>query len=60
MNIELNEMKQCLAQGYPFVFGIKLFESFNDAAKNGVIPKPGPSDITRGEHGRSAIIVYPY
>jgi hypothetical protein len=48
----LNEMKTCLAQGYPFVFGIRLFESFNDAAKKGVVPKPGPTDKSRGSHAR--------
>ncbi|HEV2390533.1 MAG TPA: C1 family peptidase, partial [Nitrososphaerales archaeon] len=25
---ELNELKSCLASGYPFVFGFKVFESF--------------------------------
>jgi hypothetical protein len=52
LTLGLNEMKTCLAQGYPFVFGIRLFESFNEAAKRGVVPKPGPMDTARGSHGR--------
>ncbi|CAF1322620.1 unnamed protein product [Didymodactylos carnosus] len=31
VDTELNAMKACLAQGYPFVFGIQLFESFGQA-----------------------------
>ncbi|CAF1234128.1 unnamed protein product [Didymodactylos carnosus] len=31
VDTELNAMKACLAQGYPFVFGIQLFESFSQA-----------------------------
>jgi hypothetical protein len=50
-------MKTCLAQGYPFVFGVRLFESFNEAAKRGVIPKPGPTETARGEHGQFVIII---
>ncbi len=56
MDVDLNEMKTCLAQGFPFAFGVKLFESFNDAAKNGVVPKPGSADTARGSHGKSVII----
>lgn len=25
VNIDLNEMKLCLAQGFPFAFGLKLY-----------------------------------
>jgi hypothetical protein len=57
VNIDLNEMKTCLAQGFPFAFGVKLFESFNDAAKSGVVPEPGPTDQTRGSNGRFDFII---
>jgi C1A family cysteine protease len=42
----LNQMKGCLAHGYPFVFGFSVYESFeSDAvARTGVVPMP---DIAR-------------
>ena len=57
VQINLNEMKTCLAQGYPFVFGVRLFESFTEAARKGVIPKSAPTEAARGEHGRFVIII---
>lgn len=52
VDIDLNEMKSCLAQGYPFVFGLKLFKSFNQAAKKGIVPMPKRGDQGRESHGR--------
>jgi C1A family cysteine protease len=38
----LNQMKGCLAHGYPFVFGFSVYESFEseDVARTGVVPMP--------------------
>ena len=52
LNINLNEMKSCLAQGFPFAFGLKLYTSFDQAAKGGVVPMPNQWDIGRQSHGR--------
>ena len=52
VDIDLDEMKSCLAQGYPFVFGLKLFKSFNQAAKKGIVPMPKQGDQGRQSHGR--------
>lgn len=52
VNIDLNEMKSCLAQGFPFAFGLRLYQSFNKAAKSGVVPMPDASESERSEHGR--------
>ena len=57
MDVDLNEMKTCLAQGYPFAFGVRLYESFNDAAESGVVPKPGPEDTAQGTIGMSVIVL---
>lgn len=46
----LFEMKACLAQGLPFAFGITLFESFDQAKKKGVVPKPGLHEPFRKKH----------
>ena len=60
INIDLNEMKTCLAQGYPFAFGLKLYKSFDDAVDTGVVPIPNVSDGGRQSDGRStfSIIIF--
>lgn len=46
MTHNLDELRSCLASGYPFVFGIKVFTSFQGAA----VKKTGKLDMpTKGE-----------
>ena len=52
VNVELNEMKSCLAQGFPIAFGLKLFSSFDKAAQTGVVPMPNAGDGGRQSDGR--------
>ena len=40
IDVDLHEMRSCLAQGFPFVFALRLFASFERAAKNGVVVVP--------------------
>ncbi len=56
VKINLNEMKSCLAQGFPFVFGLELYKSFDKAAKNGIVPMPKPIDKSRDSDGRYDLI----
>ena len=51
LNIELNELKSCLAQGFPFAFGLTLFGSFDRAAATGIVPMPAADDTSRTSHG---------
>ena len=53
VDINLHEMKSCLAQGFPFAFGLCLYRSFDKAAKRGVVPMPNDDEQGRGQHGRS-------
>jgi C1A family cysteine protease len=48
----LNQMKGCLAAGFPFVFGFTVYESFEsqEVAKTGVAPMPSPSEEVLGGH----------
>ena len=48
----LNQMKGCLASGFPFVFGFSVYESFESAAvaKTGIVPMPGPKEKQLGGH----------
>lgn len=44
--LDLNEMRTCLAQGFPFVFGFSVYESFESArvARTGVLDMPKPRE----------------
>ena len=48
----LGSMKGCLAQGYPFVFGFTVYESFEsqEVAQTGVVPMPQPKEAALGGH----------
>src|SRR5258707_2332431 len=52
VNRDLQHMKSCLAEGYPFVFGFTVYESFeSDAvAKTGIVPLPQPGEKVLGGH----------
>jgi C1A family cysteine protease len=53
----LNQMKGCLASGYPFVFGFSVYESFEGprVAKTGVAPMPASSEKQLGGHAVIAV-----
>ncbi len=44
VKVELHDMRHCLAEGYPFVFGLQVYDAFQqDGEKNnGVIRTPDP------------------
>ena len=56
-NTVLDNLRGCLAEGYPFVFGMTVYESFeSDAvAKNGLVPMPGKNEKVMGGHAVVAI-----
>lgn len=57
----LNTMKSCLAEGFPFVFGLKLFESFHRAATNkGRVPIPSKHEPQSATHGWHALVAVGY
>jgi C1A family cysteine protease len=51
------DMRNCLAAGFPFVFGFSVYDSFeSDAvAKTGVVPMPGKSEQLLGGHAVLAV-----
>jgi C1A family cysteine protease len=54
----LNQMKGCLASGYPFIFGFSVYDSFetDDVTKTGVIPMPNlQKDTLQGGHAVLAV-----
>lgn len=48
----LTQMKGCLAEGFPFVFGFSVYESFEGAAvaKSGILNMPANSEKMMGGH----------
>jgi C1A family cysteine protease len=55
--VSLAEMRACLADGYPFVFGFSVYESFESAtvAKSGVLNMPKPGERQVGGHAVCAV-----
>lgn len=53
----LNEMQTCLADGFPFVLGITLYESFesDEVRKTGVVNMPGSYERVIGGHAVMAV-----
>jgi len=53
----LDEMLNCLAERYPFVFGFTVYESFETlkVAKTGIAPMPKKTERTLGGHAVMAI-----
>jgi C1A family cysteine protease len=62
VDVNLNEMKRCLAEGYPFAFGIQTFPSFLQAGKyNGSVPMPQPHlESQNQQHGWHAMLAVGY
>lgn len=55
--VTLAEMKQCLADGYPFVFGFTVYEGFESpaVAKTGVLNLPKAGERALGGHAVMAV-----
>ena len=53
----IDEMRTCLADGFPFVFGFTVYEAFESAAvaKTGVLKMPGPDERVVGGHAVMAV-----
>jgi C1A family cysteine protease len=48
----LDDMRTCLAAGFPFVFGFTVYGSFESqaVANSGIVPLPKPGESTLGGH----------
>lgn len=54
-NANLNQLQSCLAEGFPFVFGFTVFESFQSIGKNGIMTMPKPNEKRLGGHAVMAV-----
>jgi C1A family cysteine protease len=52
-----NTMKGCLAEGFPFVFGVTAYSSFmtDQVAKTGIVPMPNTQEKVVGGHAIMAV-----
>jgi C1A family cysteine protease len=53
----LNQLRGCLAAGYPFVFGFTVYQSFetDHVAKSGIVPMPAAGEEVVGGHAVMAV-----
>jgi C1A family cysteine protease len=53
----IDQLKGCLASGFPFVFGFAVYESFesSEVAKSGIVPMPKPKERQLGGHAVLAV-----
>lgn len=53
----IDEMRNCLADGFPFVFGFTVYTAFESqaVAKSGVVTMPGPKERVLGGHAVVAV-----
>ncbi|CAE7556063.1 unnamed protein product [Symbiodinium natans] len=58
--VDLDAMKECLAEGHPIVFGLKLTSQFFKPLPGGGIKTPDPSDPQSSEHGLHAMLIVGY
>jgi len=54
---DLDQMRGCLAAGYPFVFGFTVYDSFEsqEVARTGVVSMPSPDEEVVGGHAVLAV-----
>lgn len=57
---DLNAWKRAIAEGYPIIFGINLYESFDQHRKPGLVPMPSPKESSRESHGGHAMLCVGY
>jgi C1A family cysteine protease len=57
LNQTPQDLKGCLAEGYPFIFGFSVYESFESdgVAKTGKMPMPKPKEKLIGGHAVLAV-----
>jgi C1A family cysteine protease len=55
--LSLNDMRSCLAEGYPFAFGFAVYDSFESqkVAETGVLNMPKPGERMLGGHAVLAV-----
>ena len=56
----LQAWKTALAEGYPIIFGISLYESFDKQKRKGLVPMPTTTESSRASHGGHSMLCVGY
>ena len=57
---DLRAWKTALAAGYPIIFGLSLYDSFDKQKQKGLVPTPTSSESSRDSHGGHAMLCVGY
>ena len=52
---EIDQLRACLKSGSPFVFGFKVFPSFDDTRCFGIMPMPTKGEVSHSSHAVVAV-----
>jgi C1A family cysteine protease len=55
VNRTLTDLQKCLVDGYPFVFGFSVYDSFYNAGNTGTVTMPKPTEKLLGGHAVMAV-----
>lgn len=50
VNQDLGSVRTCLTDGFPFIFGFAVYESFYNANKSGIVSMPSNTEMMYGGH----------
>lgn len=50
LSVDPLQLRSCLADGFPFVFGFSVYESFWSIGPDGLMPMPKPNERVEGGH----------
>jgi C1A family cysteine protease len=56
----LDAWKNALAEGYPIIFGLSLYDSFDKQKKKGMVPLPSPKESSRESHSGHSMLCVGY
>lgn len=57
---DLDAWRSALAEGYPIIFGISLYDSFYQHRRPGLVPMPTPREAELAQHGGHAMLCVGY
>jgi hypothetical protein len=58
--VKLEAWKNALAEGYPIIFGLGLYDSFDKQKKKGLVPMPSPTEAARASHAGHSMLCVGY
>ena len=60
VKIDEKDFKHAVYNGYPVIFGLKIYESFYPKNNRGLVPYPSPNENLDKNHGHHAMLIVGY